>query len=206
MLNSTPLYDHGLTGLGQVVGIIDLAVSVKHCSFYDPINPIGYLHRKILAYNAAQGNSTHGTHVAGTVCGDAGAIDNKRGVAYQALMVYNSYPAATDTSVYGRFFLHYTQGACIHTNSWGTDSARAYNGTCVGIDRFSWENDNNLVVFAVSDMQTANNPENAKNCLAVSATGDYPNEGSFCYGGRRPRRTPQARDHARRGATSRRRT
>lgn len=193
--DSTPLYARGLTGLGQIAGIIDTFVAAGHCSFSDPLHPIGPEHRKILAYNSALGNAVHGTHVAGTVCGDAGAFDDRRGVAYGARLVYNTFPQATESSVFGRFYLHYTQGAVVHNNSWGTEATTAYNGTCVGIDRFCWENDDNLVLFAVSDGSVIKNPENAKNCLAVAATNDAPNQQNFCFGGSGPtsdgRRKPE---------------
>lgn len=193
--DSTPLYAGGLTGLGQIVGIIDTLVSPDHCSFRDDQNPIGPDHRKILAYNAIPGYAVHGTHVAGTVCGDAGLFDDTRGVAYEARFVFNTYPSPSESSTFGRFYLHYSQGAAVHTNSWGTDATNAYNGTCIGIDRLSWEYDDNLVLFAVSDSPVVRNPENAKNCLAVAAAGNWPTPDSFCNGGAGPtndgRRKPE---------------
>ena len=196
IVNVTPLYDNGLHGEGQVLGHIDGQVAVGHCSFYDPNNVIGPLHRKILAYNETQGYNAHGTHTACTAVGDAGSFADTRGVAYLGKLVHNSIPAtANESQLYSRLDLHRTQGATVHTNSWGNDGTRAYDGWSRAIDNFSWLYDDNLVCFAVSNGSLATNPENAKDCLAVGATQDTPNQANFCYGGTGPtldgRRKPE---------------
>lgn len=193
--DSTPFHDHGITGVGQVVGVIDSQVDTNHCAFKDAVNPIGPNHRKILAYNASIGAVKHGTHVAGLAVGDSGLDDDLRGIAYGAKMVYNLHPQATEASFIQRFTLHNSQGAFIHNNSWGTEATKAYDGSCRGIDSYCWANDDNLVLFAVSDFALLKNPENAKNCLAVAAVGDAPNQDSYCVGGIGPttdgRRKPE---------------
>jgi subtilisin family serine protease len=184
----TPLYDHGITGVGQIIGIIDGAVAYTHCSFLDPVNPIGPNHRKVVAYNDTYLYSTygfHGTHCAATAAGDAGDTTDTRGVAYGARIVFNTWPSTDTASHYQHYLLHYQQGACVHSNSWGTDSTRAYDTGCVGIDSFQYDHDDNLLIFAVTDGNfTPNfqvtNPENAKNSLAVTASGEYPSESSRC--------------------------
>jgi hypothetical protein len=53
------------------VGIADTGVDTGNCMFYDPVNPVGSSHRKVVAYLAAGGSTTsdrdglhgHGTHV-----------------------------------------------------------------------------------------------------------------------------------------------
>ena len=195
IVNVTPLYDNGIHGEGQVVGHIDGPPSVNHCSFYDPNNPIGPNHRKILAYNEPLSYEMHGTHTAGTAVGDAGVFDDTRGVAYLAKLVHNSIPSLTEAQVYARLNLHRTQGATVHTNSWGNDATTAYDGTCRAIDNFSWAYDDNLVCFAVTNSSSLKNPENAKNCLAVGASHDAPSQDQFCLGGTGPtsdgRRKPE---------------
>lgn len=203
--NLTPLYDHGLTGAGQVLGFIDNKLSTTHCSFNDPAVPIDATntpglfptHRKVLAYNTSYApNDFHGTHCAGTAVGDAGAWDDTRGVAYAAKLVHNYYPNVNETSVYDRFNLHYSQGACVHSSSWGNNGTAQYDGTCRAIDNLSWQFDDNLLVFAVADLSIIRNPENAKNCLAVGACGGVPgSQNGWCYGGTGPtndgRRKPE---------------
>ena len=191
----TPLYTRGLTGAGQVIGVIDGGLSTTHCSFVDSTNPIGPTHRKILAYNIPVSYNLHGTHVACTAAGDGGNNSDTRGVAYNAKIVYNFYPDVNETSNYQRYNLHNMQGAFIHTNSWGTDATREYDGGCRGIDAFLHDHEDNLIVHAVSDGGLVTNPENAKNSLAVSASLNGTSANQYCDGGSGPtqdgRRKPE---------------
>ncbi|MBL8759731.1 MAG: S8 family serine peptidase, partial [Phycisphaerae bacterium] len=196
-LNATPLWDRGLTGSGQLVGVLDSRVSPDHCAFLDAVNPIGPLHRKIHAYNATTGYSDHGTKVAAILLGDPQDQSESTGVAPGARMVYNTTPSATESAVFARLELHRTQGAFIHTNSWGANNTNQYTGTVRAVDDFSWQHDDNLVIFAVANSSsvTIKIPENAKNCLAVAGTGDTPNQENFTQGATGPtfdgRRKPE---------------
>lgn len=192
----TPFYDRGITGVGQVVGVIDSGVAINHCAFLDTVNPIGPLHRKILAYNVSPWYGLHGTHVACTAAGDDGTSGNTRGIAYGSKIVYNTHPDGTEQSMFDHFELHHTQGAFVHTNSWGTDAFRDYDGGARGVDAFTHQYEDDLVLFAVTDiMPLVMNPENAKNCVAVYATSQSPNQGNWCFGGSAPtldgRRKPE---------------
>lgn len=195
--NVTPVYANGITGVGQIVGVIDGALDMNHCSFKDNVNNTpGPSHRKVLAYNTTQGAASHGTHVSGTIAGDAGLDDNTRGVAYGAKIVYNSIPSPqNETNITTKLSLHYGQGARMHTNSWGDDGTTAYTGQCRGIDAHTYANEDSLVCFAVTNTSTLKTPENAKNCLAVGASGGAGSQDSFCSGGTGPtndgRRKPE---------------
>lgn len=192
-----PVYDAGIHGENQLVAVMDGRVDINHCSFRDPEgDPIGDNHRKIQAYNTSTSfPDIHGTHVAGTVLGDAGFDNNTRGVAYMARLVFNTTPSFSYSVMYARLSQHYSQGAAIHTNSWGDDGTTAYTGLARSIDAFSYDNDDNLVIFAVTNTSTLKTPENAKNCLAVGATQDANSQNSICSGGRGPtadgRRKPE---------------
>jgi hypothetical protein len=192
--NVTPVYNNGIHGEGQVVGILDDRIYVSHCSFADT-NPIGPSHRKILAYNTTLGSGTHGTHVAGTVVGDNGVFDDTRGVAYAGKLVYNVIPPFTESGVLTPLTQHHSQGARVHTNSWGDDGTTAYNALCRGFDAFGYANEESFVCLAVTNTSTLRNPENAKNLLAVGATQNAPNQANHCYGGTGPtsdgRRKPE---------------
>ena len=191
---STPLYTAGLRGEGQLIAIQDGRINTTHCAFIDAANPIGASHRKIQAYNATLGYDQHGTHVAGTALGDSGNFDNNRGIAYNARIVFNTYSVSGGTFL-TRLNQHYSQGATIHTNSWGDDGTTAYNSLARNIDVFSYQNDDNLVIFAVSNQSTLRNPENAKNVLAVGATSGSGSQQNRCLGGVGPtsdgRRKPE---------------
>jgi hypothetical protein len=190
-----PLHDAGLRGEGQIVGIMDTRIDINHCSFVDPNNPIGPNHRKIEAYNTSFGASHHGTHVSGTAVGDAGSYANTRGMAYNGRIVFNLWPSFNETAIYNSFVLHHDQGGRLHSNSWGDDGTTQYNGLCRGIDRFHWDYEESLALWAVTNTSTLKNPENAKNQLAVGATSKAPSQHNHCTGGTGPtsdgRRKPE---------------
>lgn len=192
-----PVYDAGIHGENQLVAVMDGRVRIDHCSFSDPEgDPIGDDHRKIQAYNTSTSNPDfHGTHVAGTVLGDNGVNDDTRGVAYNARLIFNTTPSFSFAAMNSRLSQHYSQGAAIHTNSWGDDGTTDYTGLARSIDTFSHENDDNLVIFAATNLNTLKSPENAKNCLAVGASQDSNSQDSFCSGGIGPtddgRRKPE---------------
>src|SRR4030095_14474854 len=66
---------------------------------------------------------------------------------------------------------------------------------CRDIDQFSYDQEDSLVFFAVTNTSTLKTPENAKNCVGVGASGHSPNQENFCSGGRGPtndgRRKPE---------------
>ncbi len=186
----TPLYNNGLTGVGQVVGHMDSAIQRLHCSFADAGagNIPGPSHRKILAYNTSFGSASHGTHTAGTIAGDGGTFSDTRGVAYLAKIVHHSTPgdSSTGTTFKSRLDLHHSQGARVHTNSWGADFTTQYNGWSRAVDLFSRESEDSMVAFAITNQSSLYTPENAKSCLSVGASQDNTSVNSFCSGGQGP--------------------
>jgi hypothetical protein len=193
-VNNTKFWDNGVTGTGQVVGVLDGEIDRNHCSFLDT-QPIGPLHRKILAYNAPAGTDFHGTHVACTAVGDSGDMSDKRGVAYNGKLVYNVIPSFNEGSVVAALDLHHAQGARVHTNSWGNDGTTQYDSMCRGFDLFNWNHEDSLVVLAVTNQSLLKNPENAKNLLAIGNSQDTPTQANHCTGGDGPtsdgRRKPE---------------
>lgn len=110
---ATPIFDAGIHGEGQVVGIIDSGLDVDMCFFGDPagLPPANVMggtavdptRRKVIAYDflwsgddpanpLAWDNHGHGTHVAGSVAGDDSrnplAHDNGDGMAPAAKLVF----------------------------------------------------------------------------------------------------------------------
>ena len=189
--NSTPLYTAGIRGEGQVIGVMDDGFDPSHCSFLDSAVPITTAntpgtfptHRKVVAYNIRLVDGFHGTHVSGTAMGNqVGDVNaNTRGIAYNAKICFRTYsgPIATfpiDTHL----TTHSSQGAKVHTNSWGDDGTTAYNAICRAIDLFSYNEEDNLVCFASTNLNALKNPENAKSVLAVGKSGGSGSQTGSC--------------------------
>ena len=202
----TPIWDAGLHGEGQIVGHIDGRIDMNSCYFRDANNNTpGPGHRKVIAYrsNAGLGADSHGTHTAGTSAGDQfplnGTIDNN-GIAYAAKISHSnindiSGSSNTPSNLYAYLESAHNDGARVHTNSWGDDGTTAYTTWTRDIDRFSYDHEDSLVFFAVTNTSTLRNPENAKNVVAVGASGNGTGAANFCSGGRGPtndgRRKPE---------------
>ena len=204
VLDSMSIWNAGLTGTGQIVGIIDWSLVATHCSFSD-VNPIGPLHRKIVAYlpsvpGAPGSFADHGTTVSSILAGEApGQGDpNYRGVAYNAKIVFHDMNqgvvggSGTPDLLRNTLTAAHNAGARLHNNSWGSASVTNYTNWCRDVDLFSRTFEDDIVLFAVNNVspppsiQTSTNPDNSKNCLAVSAAGDSPSQDNACLNGGSP--------------------
>ncbi|MGK0205418.1 MAG: hypothetical protein ACI9S9_004508, partial [Planctomycetota bacterium] len=181
---STPIWNQGLHGEGQIIGHMDGAINMSSCYFSDPSNAIGPNHRKVVYQSGSTSSSTHGTHTAGTAAGNAQPISgsaSNRGLAYMARLAHSSNYSASVW--YSRSTTHRNNGARLHTNSWGNDNTTAYNSHCNAIDLFQWNFEDNLVFFAETNQSTLRNPENAKNLVAVGNGQNGAAANSKCGGG-----------------------
>eukprot|EP00741_Cyanophora_paradoxa_P006822 tig00001042_g6597.t1 len=114
------VWNKGITGKGQIVGIGDSGVDWDNCLFYDKDNTMPFFsptganglprnpasaHRKFVGYRPFDTSSAgiakgyrsddtdgHGSHVAGSVLGYSATLMNK-GMAYEARMVFSDYGA-----------------------------------------------------------------------------------------------------------------
>jgi hypothetical protein len=192
----TPLHDNGLRGEGQIVGVIDLPVNENSCVFADDV-PIGPNHRKWVAINSNSSPSSHGTAVCSILAGDDESGGDLRGVAYKARMTFSRIPSFNESALINLFELHHSQGARIHSNSWGQDftSQNFYNVWSRAIDVFTHDNEDDLVIFAATNLSTLRTPENSRNVLATAASWDTPLQDTHRTGGIGPtsdgRRKPE---------------
>eukprot|EP00210_Caulerpa_lentillifera_P000241 g234.t1 len=160
-------------------------------------------HRKIKYYHGSTDvldSDGHGTHVAGTLVGNpvgtsySKAIAN-RGMAPHAKIAFmdlggptsqssNAAESDNSDSIYTPselstyyYPLTYDQGARIHSDSWGSDTA-LYDNLAREVDKFVWEHQDFLPVFAAGNygrlastyLTTVTSPAVAKNCISVGAT------------------------------------
>jgi len=182
-----PVWERGLTGEGQIVGVADTGVDYSHSAFRDPEdNPIGPEHRKIVNYVEYAGDYDghgHGTHVSGSIAGNDEIDDNPQpynGIAKNARL--SVYDIGTDSgslelpsSLSYIFEAAYEDGARIHSNSWGSDES-FYTFSAKEVDQFMWENKDMLILFAAGNFgdeeNTMASPATAKNILSVGASGN----------------------------------
>jgi len=216
---TTPVFDHGIHGEGQVVGYIDTGVDADSCYFRDtarglpPTNAcnggtvVDTAQRKVIAVDfltsteCAGGiastewdTQNHGSHVGGTIAGDnfANPIahDPGDGMAPGAKLVVQDAGFRTDNcgdlpgigcpvvDLKPIFQQAYTQGARIHTNSWGDNENGAvqnnYTVASADVDQFMFSHPDFLILFAAGNAGpgtgSVGSPSTNKNGIAVGAT------------------------------------
>ncbi|MGW4523642.1 S8 family serine peptidase [Amycolatopsis sp. NPDC004378] len=193
-LNTTPVWDHDLHGEEQVIGLIDEGhLDLNHCFFNDPGHAkAGEDHRKVLAMIDQNdvGASEHFMFVAGIAAGnslDKNGTHEHRGGAWAAKIACHSL-----NDMFGSVAVKFqvildrlkAAGAFIHTNSWA-GGLPVYNTDAIGADRFSFENENHVVLAAggnTKDRSGNGAPGIAKNVLCVVASQGPPDQMSFGSG------------------------
>jgi hypothetical protein len=155
-------------------------------------NTPGPDHRKIIAYRSSSGigAAEHGTHTAGTLAGDrlpVGGTGEWGGMAPGALVSFGSLwditgSGSQPSNVYEFLSDAYSDGARIHSNSWGDDSTNAYTAWSRDIDLFAYDFEGSLVVQAGTNLSSGRSPENAKNGLTVGASKRGTAANERCHG------------------------
>lgn len=179
---NTPIWDRGIHGEGQIIGVIDSgAVDIGHCFFQDPTNNTpGPTHRKVLEVRPAINNG-HSTFVAGIALGDdfnnPGAAAN-RGNAWAARLV----SGGRAEGIFNALTSNNAQGVRINTNSWhdntnGAGNPAVYNLTASDADTFTWNNEDHVVLGSMGNNgEEQGPPGTAKNSIGVNASQRDPNE------------------------------
>lgn len=188
--------EHGVIGTDELVTVCDSEIEgdggpPTHEQFVDPDgNPIGDLHRKFQeVYEIGGGNlndgAYHGTHVAGTVLGDAApyyTYNSYDGHAIGARLIFQDIGARGDGSVSAPSNMYtdayqpsYNAGSRTHTNSWGGGSG--YGTNAVHSDTFMWDNKDYNIVYAMANDGPGPNTLSAqaegKNVISVGAVGNF---------------------------------
>ena len=187
-------------GQGQVTGHADTGIYMSHWAFYDasvPINGFGQYptHRKIIAYQqggvgATYGDeSGHGTHTAGTICGNdsvnSGSRNARCGMAPYAKHWFVDIGKSggtlvgpgSDGEMWSRAYTGNAGGACrIFSQSFGANAScyfGVYSGTARSWDAFMWDHKDFLGFNAAGNSSNANSinpPGTAKDIVTVGAT------------------------------------
>ena len=190
-----------LDGTNQTVGISDTGIDMSSCYFSDTAVEAPYSsstqgrvdekHRKVVQYisyaDRNDDTSSHGTHVAGSICGssvkDYGDFEKFNGVAKNAKIAFfdisNGGASLTLPSNVqsGMYDIQYSAGARVFSESWG-NSGNYYTSLCQQSDTFMHRNNEALLLYAggnsgdtgSSGASTLGSPAGAKNVLTVGAT------------------------------------
>jgi len=223
MESSSSVSDSGLnlTGAGEVIAVCDTGLDtgdpqIIHADFAGRVKwiksyPItSDLNPNINNPNgddgAADYDSGHGTHVAGSVLGDgseskglSGLDTPIRGLAHKAKLVFQAVEQEVEWKnpafyeQYGRYLLvgiphdlktlfvdAYGQNARIHSNSWGGGDPGAYDSQCEQLDRFVWEHKDFCVLVAAGNDGTDHDGDGTINSMSVTSPGTAKN--CICVG------------------------
>lgn len=189
------VWNKGLHGEGQIIGIIDnQPADIKHCFFLDPAdNTPRASHRKIVQLRNRSGPTTgpHATFTAGNAAGDD--FNNpgthlRRGSAWASRLAVGNNQDLDEVTLLSELSTAASTGAAIHTNSWhdnteGEGQPASYNQNAADVDAFTWNNEDQLVLgSAGNNGEEQGPPGTAKNAVGVGATRANPNELSFADG------------------------
>lgn len=191
--DSFSIHDHGLTGDGMVLAVMDSGLEKTHCCFG---------RKRVDSYDTWGGDneeacaSGHGTHVAGTAgCAEPGGAfdgvapgvqfviqDIQKGV----LLACTLGTVTPPSDLRDAFADAYGLGARVHTNSWGGGSP-TYGSAPFQIDDFVWNNPEFLILFAAgnsgggANAGTISSQPAAKNHIVVGGTESAPRQ-DWMYG------------------------
>ena len=208
------IWTAGLRGQGQVVMTTDSGVNTNHNQFVDPLVPITTFgeyptHRKVIAYLKGApdpqiefgdhaGASYHGTHTAGTICGNDDPTANasaRDGMAKEAKLWFMDLSGtalangiSTPADLNDLYLPGYTGNAGgaarLASNSWGSNVSGAYTLNSQQVDQFMWSHPDFFIAFSNGNSTapgTVGSPATAKNSGGVGGTGNGTSENAI-YG------------------------
>ena len=191
----------GLTGAGQTIAVCDTGLDTGntgtvHPDFAGRVTGFGWTSNGYHVTNSWADTDSHGTHVCGSVLGDGTMSSGLyKGAAYEANLIIQGAQedlSGIPATLANLFRQAYTNGARIHSDSWGYDDHGYYNSDSRGLDQYVWSNKNFLVLVAAGNSGTDSNtmngviepmsvasPATAKNCLTVGAAENYRLSGGY---------------------------
>ena len=191
--HESPIWDHGIHGQNQIVGLCDVGVFTNSCFFpsdkivtYENITPVN------------QHDQSHGTHTAGSVAGDQ--YDNETYDTFDGMApAAKLYVQDAGTTTTGELSLPadlgvlfktaYAGGVRIHSDSWGGDT-NSYSARERTLDAFVAAHRDFLVLLAAGNSGnqpgTIESPATAKNVISVGATDSASPETVVSFSSRGP--------------------
>ena len=191
----------GLTGAGQIIAVADTGLDTGslanlHPDFTNRVTGFGWSNGSYSASYSWADFDAHGSHVCGSVLG-SGLMSTGRykGVAYEANLIMQGTQedlSGIPTALSTLFRQAFTNGARIHSDSWGYDDHGYYNSDSLAVDQYVWSNKTFLICIAAGNSGTDSNtmdgvidpmsvasPATAKNCLTVGAAENYRTSGGY---------------------------
>jgi len=196
--DSTPWYDVGLNGTGQVISCSDTGIDMNHCYFKDPntdqsdyifgqSDTLDLSRRKVVQYDDYQDKSDyyhgHGTHVTGTIGGiKPNGEGVSKGIAPGAQIAF--VDVCKGNSIFlivppvDRLLDAGSPHAKIHSMSWGS-TYNGYGYYAWQFDTYLQTDDELLLVIAAGNSGDHNNdqsvgdPSTLKNGIAVGSAHSY---------------------------------
>lgn len=196
--NVRSVWARGLQGRGVITSTGDAGITTTHVAFRDSnivISDWGDFptHRKIIAYKPSAAGAVfgdmpavyyHGTHTAGTVCGNDsywGKSEPYDGMAPEAKLYFvdvGSTQGIAYPDDYNDMYLMPWQGneggkAKFMSNSWGSGgTTNSYDLSCRQTDEFMWNHPDFLILFSAGNSTPPGiiTPATAKNVVTVGAT------------------------------------
>lgn len=180
-----------LSGEGEVIAVCDTGFDTGSASDPHPAFAGRVTKLYALGRSSASDPDGHGTHVCGSALGDetSTSLGRIRGTAPKAKLVMQSVLdrrgglGGLGDDLRPVLETPYTKdGARVHSNSWGEDSAGGYTTTAFELDDFVWKHRDLVVVVAAGNAGTDRNgngvidagsvgsPGTAKNCITVGAS------------------------------------
>ncbi|MFO8109939.1 MAG: S8 family serine peptidase, partial [Thermoplasmata archaeon] len=190
--------DMGVTGTGHLVTVCDSELYTTgggHEMWYDTVS-FGDDHRKVQDYYSIGGDLNdgvyHGSHVTGSVLGDAppyGEYSGSDGNAIGARLIHQDIGTSggglsVPNDMYNRGWgRSYSEGSRSQTNSWGGGSGSAYGGLARTGDLFIWDYKDYNILFAAGNDGTGrgdggkiSQQGQGKNIITVGAAVNYNNQ------------------------------
>ncbi len=194
-----PVWRNGVRGRGVIMSATDTGLNLGHDMFRDPALSVSApgvwpTHRKVVAYkrfgsaDVSEGQY-HGSHVAGSICGDdsvTGGTSYYDGMAKDAryyfvditngtsFLVPTDHTPMWDTVYAGRGLPDSLRPVKQHSGSWGWSNTQGtYLLQDASTDAFCWANKDFMNLMAAgneSSTRRLRNPGIAKNVLTIGAT------------------------------------
>ena len=190
----------GLTGAGQTIAVCDTGLDTGnlgtlHRDFTNRVTPFAWSGGAYAPGGNWSDTHGHGTHVAGSLVGN-GAMSTGfcRGVAYEADLIVQgtgAYLGGIPDDLNILLAQAFTNGARIHSDSWGYNDYGGYSWASRCLDMFVWSNKTMLVLVSagnsgidsdgngVVDLSSVGSPGTSKNCLTLGAAESFRTTGGY---------------------------